>query len=363
MTGTITVKAPSTPSAVTNEQTGVTQTAATLNGSVSPEGEATEYEFEYGTATVSEHKTTPASVGAADFTSHAVSLTLTNLSPGTPYHFEVVAIYGVSKTRVLGGERTFTTHPLEKPTVTTGGTSARGETEATLHGTVNPGGEATEYWFEYGTTNTYGSKTEKKPLPASGSDQSVEATLTKLAPGTEYHYRLVAENLQGIREGTDSTVTTISPPAKEPTKEPPAKEPTPSPTPTPTPGPISPEPEIAPLVGPLVEGSLKLTAPRHGSSVRGSVQVSKAGVGGRLEVDLLAKSASLARRGHSKPVTVGRFVRSSVSAGKVSFSVSLNAKAKRALSRHRRLALTVRIVLTPTKGAAVTVTKSVVLHA
>jgi hypothetical protein len=110
-------------------------------------------------------------------------------------------------------------------------------------------------------------------------------------------------------------------------------------------------------------GGPSLAASQHGSSVRGSLDVSKAGVGGRLEVDLLAKSASLARRGHSKQVTVGRFVRSSLYAGKITFSVSLNAKAKRALSRHHRLALSVQIVLTPLHGAAVIVTRSVVLHA
>jgi hypothetical protein len=52
-----------------------------------------------------------------------------------------------------------------------------------------------------------------------------------------------------------------------------------------------------------------------------------------------------------------------VSAGKVPFSVALTARAKRALHRHHRLALTVKIALTPIQGAAVTITRSVVVNA
>jgi hypothetical protein len=79
-------------------------------------------------------------------------------------------------------------------------------------------------------------------------------------------------------------------------------------------------------------------------------------------VDLLAKSASLAKTRHSVSVRVGRLVRASVSAGKESFSVALTASGKRALARHRRLALTVKITLTPVRGAATSVTRSVTLR-
>jgi plastocyanin len=361
MTGTITVKVTSTPTAVTKEQTAVTQTTATLNGSVSPEGEATSYYFEYGTTAAMPEKIplTPQSVGS-DFAEHPLSATLTNLASATEYHFELIAKYGSNT--VLGGERTFTTHPLEKPKVTTGGTSVPGETEATLHGTVNPGGEATEYWFEYGTTTAYGSKTTKKPLAAGGNDEPVSAALMVLAPGTEYHYKLVAENPKGIAEGLDKTFTTASPPAKksEPPSEPPppAKEPTVTPSPPPPTVPLFEPPPESPLAG-----SPSLRSTQRGPSVKGSLDVSQSGAGGRLEVDLLAKSASLAAAHRSGPVRVGRLVRASVSAGQVSFSVGLSARAKSALRRHHRLALTVRIVLTPTHGATVTITRSVSLRA
>jgi hypothetical protein len=109
-------------------------------------------------------------------------------------------------------------------------------------------------------------------------------------------------------------------------------------------------------------GALKLAGSQRGSTVRGQVKVSQAGSGGRLEVGLFAAGAALAKTGHSAQPRVGRLVRSSLQAGSLSFSVPLNAKGKAALQRHRRLALTVKVTLTPQHGAAVTDTRSVVVH-
>lgn len=116
---------------------------------------------------------------------------------------------------------------------------------------------------------------------------------------------------------------------------------------------------------PLEGGSkaLKLAGSQRGSAVHGSLGVSQAGSGGRLEVGLFAAGASLAKAGHPGQVRVGRLVRLSLPAGSVSFSVPLSAKGKAALRRHRRLTLTVKITLTPLHGAATTITRVVVLRA
>jgi hypothetical protein len=352
----VVVAGPPTPTATTEQATAVTETEATLNGDVNPEGQATSYYFEYGTTTGYGSKTTETSASGVG----RVSAALTGLSPNTTYDFQLVAVYGAGKTKVEGGNTTFkTAAPPSAPTASTQSATGVSETEATLQGTIDPDGEATEYFFEYGTDTNYGQKTAKATLQTSGgSNQGVSAILKGLTPGTEYHFRLVAKNNHGPGEGLDRSFKTMSTPVKEPT-------PTPTPAPTPTPGPISPAPEIIPLVSPLVEGSLKLTAPRHGSVVGGSVEVSKSGAGGRLEVDMIANSASLATVRHKKSTStvVGRLVRTSLSAGKVSFSISLNAKAKSALRRHHKLALTVKITVMPVQGAAETVTRAVVLHA
>ncbi len=118
----------------------------------------------------------------------------------------------------------------------------------------------------------------------------------------------------------------------------------------------------SPTGSPLVVGP-SLRSSQRGGSVKGSLNVSQAGAGDRLEVDVFAKSASLAKTKHSMRVRVGRFVRSSVSAGKLSFVVKLNAKARNALKRHHRLALTVKITLAPFYGEPFSVTRTIVEHA
>jgi hypothetical protein len=117
----------------------------------------------------------------------------------------------------------------------------------------------------------------------------------------------------------------------------------------------------SPLLGSASE-AVKLARTQHGSSVRGSIKISQAGVGGRLEVDLLASGASPAKAGRSPQMRVGRLVRSSLYAGTTSFTVPLNAKGKATLRRHRRLALTVKITFTPLHGATVTVTRGIVVY-
>ncbi len=352
-----------TPTDATTSASGETQTEAMLNGSIDPEGNTVEYHFEYEGPGVTGKQSTPtATLSAADFTSHSVSAQVIGLQPGMTYNFQLVATYGVGKTSVSGAtQKMFTTHVATAPTATMLAAEGLEETEATLEGTVNPGGEATEYFFEYGTDTHYGQKTEKATLQASGgSNQGVSATLKGLTPGTEYHFRLVAKNNQGPAEGLDHSFKTISPPAKEPTKEPPANKES-SPTPTPTGGsptattsssPPAGQPKTESASGPLF-GSLELASTQHGGVVHGSLVVSSTGSEGQLQIELLTKGAA---------APAGKFLRSSLHAGKLTFALTLSAKAKHTLKAHHRLALTVRIVLTPAHGQAMTMSRSVLMR-
>jgi hypothetical protein len=107
---------------------------------------------------------------------------------------------------------------------------------------------------------------------------------------------------------------------------------------------------------------LALANTQHGDAVHGTVQIPASDAGARLEIELLAQGASLAKVKRGGTSRVGRFVRLLAPAGEVSFVVSLDAQAKRALRHHHKLTLTVKIVLTPKHGANMTLTRSVVVR-
>jgi plastocyanin len=98
------------------------------------------------------------------------------------------------------------------PTVTTGTGTPTSTTEATLQGTVNPNGVATEYFFNYGTTTNYGQVTGKTDAGSGTSDVAASTGVTGLTPGTTYHFQLVGETVSGPTKGVDHTFTTPGPP-------------------------------------------------------------------------------------------------------------------------------------------------------
>ncbi len=120
-------------------------------------------------------------------------------------------------------------------------------------------------------------------------------------------------------------------------------------------------PGETPSGSPLV-GSPSVRASQHGGVVKGALEISQAGAGNRLEVNLLANRASLMTAAKAARVTVGHLAIASVKTGRQTFSVKLSAKARRALHRRKRLPLTVSIVLTPPHGKPTIVTRSVVEH-
>jgi hypothetical protein len=78
-----------------------------------------------------------------------------------------------------------------------------GETTATLNGVVNPNGAATKYYFEYGTTTSYGSKTTELSAGSGETNIKVSQAITGLKTKTIYHFRVVATNVNGATDGSD----------------------------------------------------------------------------------------------------------------------------------------------------------------
>ena len=82
------------------------------------------------------------------------------------------------------------------------------EKSATLTGIVNPSGESTTVWFEWGTSTSYGSSTTPQDIGKGTVPQSMSAELKGLTPATAYHYRAVARNSSGVFYGNDMAFTT-----------------------------------------------------------------------------------------------------------------------------------------------------------
>jgi hypothetical protein len=93
---------------------------------------------------------------------------------------------------------------LAAAVVTTGPAENVTTSSAKVTGTVNPGGAATTYHFEYGTTTSYEISTDPNDAGAGTADLGVSANLTGLTAQTTYHYRLVADGVNG----QDRTFTT-----------------------------------------------------------------------------------------------------------------------------------------------------------
>ena len=100
------------------------------------------------------------------------------------------------------------------PTVHTDNATIVGQNVATLNGTVNPNGFATEAWFEYGTNPNLASfdNTATHSFAAGSITQPVTQGISGLTPGTTYYFRLVASNANGWTEGDIFSFTTHNPP-------------------------------------------------------------------------------------------------------------------------------------------------------
>jgi len=94
----------------------------------------------------------------------------------------------------------------------TGSASGVNWAEATLKGTVNPEKLASAYFFEYGTTKAYGSKTAEISAGSGTTNVAGSKTIGELAPNTTYHFRIVETNSTGSTTGEDHTFTTTSNP-------------------------------------------------------------------------------------------------------------------------------------------------------
>ena len=198
------------PVAMTEPATAINFTNATLNGAVMAGGQATSYYFAWGVNSNYGNNTATNLMTNNLTASQPESLAVSNLLPGTTYHYQLVAFNGLGYS--YGGDFTFVT-PAESSVVTT--LPATGVTDggAALNATINPEYSPTSVYFQWGTTTNFGNVTTPVNLTGNLADfQPVTWTISNLAPGTIYYYQAVAFNSGGTTFGNELVFNTSSPP-------------------------------------------------------------------------------------------------------------------------------------------------------
>jgi hypothetical protein len=198
---------------------GVSETGATLNGTVNPEGAAiTKCAFEYGTSLPSGKTASCTSLPPTGKAPVAVTSTaITGLSAGTNYTFKLLATNTDGTTESPAAIFETTAGGAPKPTVAVEAPGSIGETGATLKGTVNPeGSEVKSCSFEYGTSLPSGKTAACTPatIPEGSTPVPVSAAVTGLSAGTKYAFKVTATNTGGTSESSTLTFETTKPAPK-----------------------------------------------------------------------------------------------------------------------------------------------------
>jgi hypothetical protein len=209
--------AASSPTVSTGKADTIRETSVHLHGTVNPNGSSTAYYFQWGLTTGYGEQHSAGSAGSGT-SAKAVSQAAGHLTPGTTYHYRLVATNQFGTT--VGADRKFRTAGHPPPGVITGAATDLGTHGADLTGTINPSGQTTTWYFQWGVSASYGQQTSPQTLSGSTSVANIAASLQGvLAPGTIYHYRLVAKHggtATSMSVGSDATFMTY--PSPRPTR-------------------------------------------------------------------------------------------------------------------------------------------------
>lgn len=188
------------PSASVDSVSDLTATSATVHATVNPNGPpALKYRLEYS-LDGAEWASTPETALGSQETPQALEIAIdppgAGLQPSTEYRVRLVVKKGFDPPSTTP-ELSFETLP-ESPIAETTGAPVRTATTAQLSGRLNPRNSATTYRFEYGDQGPCGANpcasTPSLSAGSGGTSQLVSEEVADLAPGTTYHYRLVADN-------------------------------------------------------------------------------------------------------------------------------------------------------------------------
>jgi hypothetical protein len=204
------------PDVTTEPVSGVKPVSATFNGTVNPdEAGAATCRFEWGTSTAFGEPPAPCSPASVEGNSPVAVHAVLSLQPDTTYYYRLRAsnANGTNPGEAFQDQEFHTPGPgihQEAASVVT-------SVSTTLNALIDPDNVATTYYFQYGTSAAYGSSVPAAPglpLGSGKGDVAVSVHVQGLAPGTVYHYRVVAlSEVEGeplTVEGPDQTFVTQS---------------------------------------------------------------------------------------------------------------------------------------------------------
>ena len=195
------------PTVTATTQSNLTETSATLNGTVNANNNETTIVFEWGTSeSYGQTENYPNTITGN--TTQNILVNIDGLTDGQTYHYRIV------ETNAGGTEPSnnisFTTGTYTTPTVTIANATNVTETSATLNGTVNANGYDATVTFEYGLTTSYGTTESYSLNPVTGNTaQNVSLNISGLTPEQTYHYRIVATNVGGTQPSGDMPFETL----------------------------------------------------------------------------------------------------------------------------------------------------------
>jgi phosphodiesterase/alkaline phosphatase D-like protein len=202
----------SVPKSTTGEPTGNSSVGGTADADGA--GEITECFFEFGEHGAGE----PSPYGSVQNCNQthitqgespkAVEAALPGLAGETTYHYRLVL--GNANGQAKGVDKTITPHNV-KQTKTEDATEVT-RTTARLNGSFEGTNQATTYYFDYGTSTSYGSRIPLAPAEESAGTTTgttpMSLVVSGLKPDTTYHFRVVAKNELGISPGKDKSFHT-----------------------------------------------------------------------------------------------------------------------------------------------------------
>jgi len=196
------------PSVVTGPPSQIAVTGATLSGDVDPGGATTTYNFEYGTTASYGLDTAVVSAGAG---THEVGVAsrLDGLTPGTAYHYRLVARSSVGSS--YGSDSTFRT-PANAPTILKSLFDDVADSSTDVVSEIDANGLASAWYVRYGTSTALGLAAAAHAIGSSTSPVTVSVRLHGLAAHTSYYFEVVAANAAGTTFGTQVSFLTTGAP-------------------------------------------------------------------------------------------------------------------------------------------------------